>query len=105
MKTSILLVLATRSLKSSTLIARLVNSNRNLTGRPVHLAGNNSSDGARAGQVEARPETINNVWPRGRKIINDNYCVFCLADKKNCVHVTSKLENLSIKVAGKKDCL
>ena len=42
---------------------------------------------------------------RGRKIIHDNYCVSCVAGKKNCVHVSSKSVNLEVDVAGQKDCL
>ena len=54
-----------------------------------------------------RPLLINRNPPRGQSIINDNYCVNCIAGKKNCVHVTSKVDSLNVVpvIAGEKDCL
>ena len=61
----------------------------------------------RTGQVEATPEVTKNVQPSGRKIITDNYCVTCVASKKNCVHVTGKLNSLNVvtEIAGQEDFL
>ena len=41
--------------------------------------------------VEARPSHALSDSPRVRKIINDNYCVGCVAGKSVCVHVTGKV--------------
>ena len=54
-----------------------------------------------------KPLLINRSLPRGQSSINDNYCVNCVGGKKNCEHVTSKVDQQSVVpvIAREKDCL
>ena len=105
MRTSVLPHLPKRNHNTFTFTVKLVDSNRNLP--EVRSTSLETVEEAWAEQVKAMPPTINNVRPRGKRNINDSYCVNCVVGKRNRVHVTGKLNSLSVKtkIARQKDCL
>ena len=92
-----------KTLNVTTLTARVADNSKTLTGSLVHLYGSRSR-GMGRDLTGARPLLTHNDRPRGRRILNDNYCVDCVAGKTVCVHVTSKVSYTVNCVAGKKDC-
>ena len=79
----------------------------NLTESLIFLHGSRLNTGNRVRKVKARPLLIKRNRPRGKSTINDNYCVNCMVGKKNCVHVTGRVNILNVvpEIAGQKDCL
>ena len=73
----------------------------------MSLHGGISNTDSRAKKVVARPQPTSRNWPRGRNIINANYCFVNVAGKKDSVRVIGKsdpLNCLSVNVASQKDC-
>ena len=104
MKTNILLVPHTRNFNATTLIVRLPDSSKTLTGSLVHLHGS-KLEGVDRGLTETRPPLKLGNRQSHRSSINDNYCVGCVAGKSVCVHVTCK-GTCSVKcVTGNRLCL
>ena len=72
------------------------------TGQPawkqLKKCGQNRTSRGKASNYQQR-------LPKGRRIINDNFCVNCVAGKKDCVHVIGKVNYCVNCVAGKKDCV
>ena len=102
MRTCVLQVRDTgRLFNVTTLTARLADNSKTLTGSLVHLYGSRSR-GMGRNLTEARPLLTHKDRPRGRRILNDNYCVDCVAGKTVCVHVTSNVSYTVNCVAGKK---
>ena len=103
MRTRVLPVPHTGSLNVTTLILSLADSNRTLTGSPVHQHGTQLEGVARNLTWTRLPLYLSDRLSH-RSRINDNYCVNYVAGNHICVYVTGKRTCVNC-VTGNKSCV
>ena len=74
------------------LLSHLTNQTRS----PVCQHGSKSQTDNRARKVMAKPQLTSRNWLRVQISINANYCINCVAGQEDCVHVSGKMDSLSL---------